>query len=152
VSRHSSFGKRQRENDKAKKKRDKAERRQALRAQGTSEVEYTTADAITGDLPTADEALAAMENRASAPRATIPARLFVGGLSRDTTTADLERIFGEHGTLADAVVMTDRGSGDSRGFGFVTYADRKDAASAIEKLDGLEVDGRNIRVNLSTER
>ena len=152
MSRHSSFGKRQRENDKAKKKRDKAERRQALRAQGTSEVEYTTADAITGDLPTADEALAAMENRASAPRATIPARLFVGGLSRDTTTADLERIFGEHGTLADAVVMTDRGSGDSRGFGFVTYADRKDAASAIEKLDGLEVDGRNIRVNLSTER
>ena len=152
MSRHSSFGKRQRENDKAKKKRDKAERRRAIRAQGTTEVEYTTADAINGELPTADEALAAMENRASAPRATIPSRLFVGGLSRDTTTADLERIFGEHGGVADAVVITDPGSGDSRGFGFVTFADRKDAAGAIEKLDGLEVQGRNIRVNLSTDR
>jgi len=152
VSRHNSFGKRQRENEKARKKRDKAEKRRQRRSMGTSEVEYTTADAITGDLPTADEALAAMETRASAPRATIPARLFVGGLSRDTTVEILNEHFGAHGELADAVVITDRDTGESRGFGFVTYADRRDAPKAIEALDGLEVDGRNIRVNLATER
>lgn len=152
MSRRSNFGKRDREQDKAKKQRDKADKRRARRARGSSEVEYTTADAITGALPTADEALAAMDDRQNAPRNTIPARLFVGGLSRETTQAELERLFGEHGELADAVVISDRDTGESRGFGFVTYADRKDAAGAISALDGAEVDGRYIRVNLATER
>jgi RNA recognition motif-containing protein len=152
VSRQNNFGKRQRETEKARKKRDKAERRRAKRARGTSEVEYTTAEAITGDLPTSEEALATMNDRKNAPRATIPARLFVGGLSRNTTTEELQRIFSEHGELADAIVISDRDTGESRGFGFVTYADRKDAAGAMEALDGAEIDGRNIRVNLATER
>jgi RNA recognition motif-containing protein len=152
VSRQNNYGKRQRESEKARKKREKAERRRAKRARGTSEVEYTTADAITGDLPTSEEALAAMNDRQSAPRATIPARLFVGGLSRSTTTEELERLFSEHGELSDAIVISDRDTGESRGFGFVTFADRKDAAGAMEALDGAEVDGRNIRVNLATER
>ncbi len=152
MSRGNDFGKRQRENEKARKKREKAERKRARRARGGSSVEIISADAITGDLPTAEEALAAMNDRASAPRATIPARLFVGGLSRSTTTEELERIFSEHGELADAIVISDRDTGESRGFGFVTYADRKDAAGAMEALDGAEIDGRNIRVNLATER
>ena len=111
-----------------------------------------TAEELIADLPTTEEAMEAMQHRKSAKRATIPARLFVGSLSRDTTTEDLERVFGEYGELADCVVIRDRATGESRGFGFVTYADRKVANGAIDALDGSVLDGRHIRVNVATER
>ena len=62
------LGKRQRENEKAKKKRDKARRRADNRARGGSEPEYISAEAITGDLPSIDEAMAAIADRKSADR------------------------------------------------------------------------------------
>ncbi len=55
-------------------------------------------------------------------------------------------------TVSEASVVTDRDSGHSRGFGFVTMTDRKDAPRAIETLDGSDLDGRNIVVNVATER
>ena len=149
-----SQGKRQREAEKARKKRAKAERRAERREQGPAEVEIVSAEEIVGDLPTASEALQAMAERASAPRAPagVPCRLFVGSLSWDTTTAKLRAVFEEHGTVTDAVIMVDRSTGQSRGFGFVTFADRKDAARAVELLDGAEVDGRTIAVSVATGR
>jgi len=81
-----------------------------------------------------------------------PCRLFVGGLSWDTTAAELRKLFGDVGEVVDAVIVTDRGTGESRGFGFVTMADRKIATKAMRELGGQEIDGRPIRIDIATER
>ena len=149
-----SAGKRQREADKARKKREKAERRAQRRADGPDETGPTTVEAMMGDLPTIDEAMAAMHQRARAPRpaAAIPSRLFVGSLSWDTTEASLQEAFERCGPVSDVVIVEDRDTGQSRGFGFVTMANGKDAAKAIEALNDTEIDGRRIVVNAATER
>ena len=80
-------------------------------------------------------------------------RLFVGNLSWDTQEDDLIAAFEQDGRRVDnARIMTDRDTGKSRGFGFVTMADRRDASKAIEGMDGAELDGREIVVNVATER
>jgi len=149
-----SQGKRQREAEKARKKREKAERRAERREMGAAEVEIVTAEEALGTAPSPTEAMRQMELRAAAPRAAsgIPCRLFVGSLNWDTTVETLREVFGKFGTVTDAAILTDRGTGRSRGFGFVTFANRKDAARAVETLDGSEVDGREIVVNVATER
>lgn len=149
-----SVGKRQREQDKARKKRDKADRRRERRERGPGEIEVVSAEDVTGELPSVGEALMAIQGRARAPRAAnaIPARLFVGGLSYDTTSDGLKDAFREFGPVSDAIVMTDRNTGSSRGFGFVTMENRKDAPKAIEGMNERELDGRTIFVNVATER
>lgn len=149
-----SVGKRQREAEKARKKKDKAERRWERRERGPGEVELTTAEEINGNLPSVGEALTAMQNRVENPRAAnaIPARLFVGGLSYDTTAEGLRTAFKKFGPVTDAVIVTDRNTGSSRGFGFVTMQNRKDAPKAIDGLNDEELDGRTIFVNVATER
>lgn len=96
----------------------------------------------------------AMEERAKRPRpaATIPSRLFVGSLSWDTTEEALNNLFSQCGEVTDVVILSDRNTGRSRGFGFVTFSDRKDGTRAIEQLDGWELDGRNIVVRVATGR
>jgi hypothetical protein len=155
MSRNSySQGKRQREVDKARKKREKAERRAERREQGPVAAEIVSAAEIVGQLPTSGEALLRMEERARAPQpaATVPCRLFVGSLSWDTTTEKLRTVFSELGTVTDAAIITDRGSGQSRGFGFVTFENRRDATRAVAQLNGVEIDGREIVVRVATER
>ena len=149
-----SQGKRQRDADKARKKRDKAERRAMRREQGPAEPEVITAEDVTGVLPTVEEAMRAIHERATTKSVptTIPCRLFVGSLSNECTTATLTAAFEAFGPVTDSVVVSDRDTGRSKGFGFVTMADRKHAASAIEQLDGSELDGRHIVVNIATER
>ncbi len=124
------------------------------REEGRGEVPITTAEEHLSDLPSSDEALRAMQERASAPRraAAVPCRLFVGSLSWETTADDLRSVFSEHGPVADAVVLTDHNTGRSRGFGFVTMEDRRDAARAVSALDGSELHGRTIAVNVATSR
>jgi RNA recognition motif-containing protein len=146
-----SAGKRQRDSDKARKKREKAERRMRRRREGPGEVPISSADEVTGDLQAAEEAV--REARAAqGDKRTIPCRLFVGSLSWGTSEEDLRTAFGEYGKVADAVVVQDRDTGRSRGFGFVTFEDRKDASRAIGQLDGAELDGRTIVVKVATER
>jgi len=147
-------GKRQRETSKARKKEAKADRRARKRDQGPREIPIVSAEEMTGALPSVAEAMAAIEAPAPTARRskTFPIRLFVGGLSFDTNNADLAAAFEEHGEVLEAVVVTDRDTGRSRGFGFVTMADRREATVAIEALDGSELQGRNIAVNLATER
>jgi len=147
-----SQGKRRREADKARKNREKAERRMQKREDGPGEVPITTAEEYVGDMSSTDDALLAMEERASAPRraASVPCRLFVGSLSWETTADDLRSAFSEYGQVADAVVLAERDTGRSRGFGFVTMEDRKDAARAVDGLDGSELNGRTIAVNVAT--
>jgi RNA recognition motif-containing protein len=146
--------KRAREAEKARKKREKADRRADRRDRGPGEIEIVSASDMTGDLPTISEALQQMERGGGESRsaATIPCRLFVGGLSWNLSSGDLREVFEEVGEVVDCVVMTDRATGRSRGFGFVTMADRKIAQKVIDELNGAEVDGRRIVVNIATER
>ena len=149
-----SMGKRQRDVEKARKKKDKAERRARKRERGKGEVPVTTAEEMNSGLPTIAEAMAALEGNQTANRgaSAIPCRLFVGSLSWDTSREVLEQAFLKFGPVQDAVVVLDRDTGRSRGFGFVTMADRKHAAQAVDQMDGAEIDGRRIVVNVATER
>ena len=72
-------------------------------------------------------------------------KLYVGNLAWATTDEDLQNTFSEYGTVASAVVITERDSGRSRGFGFVEMEDGAD--EAIEALNGQDLQGRAIRVN-----
>ena len=77
-------------------------------------------------------------------------KVFVGNLSFDTTREELEALFAPIGEISDVFVPLDRDSGRPRGFAFVTYASGDSATQAIQKLDGVELGGRNLRVNEAT--
>ncbi len=79
-------------------------------------------------------------------------RLFVGGLSWGTDDEGLRQAFETFGEVTDVKVITDRETGRSRGFGFVTFTDDSAANNAINEMDGTELDGRMIRVNEAQER
>ena len=79
-------------------------------------------------------------------------KLFVGGLSWNTDDVGLKSAFAEFGSVVDAKVITDRDTGRSRGFGFVTFDVGDDAAEAQSQLDGATLDGRTVRVNYAEER
>ena len=76
-------------------------------------------------------------------------KLFVGSLSWDTNDEGLRSAFGAHGEISEAVVITDRDTGRSRGFGFVTFDDDEAADKAVAALNGTELDGRTIRVDVA---
>lgn len=79
-------------------------------------------------------------------------KLFVGGLSFDTNDNGLKESFEKFGEVVEAKVITDRDSGRSRGFGFVTLADDGAADKAIEDMNGSELDGRSLTVNVARNR
>lgn len=79
-------------------------------------------------------------------------RLFVGNLAFQTTEEDLRNAFAAHGSVVDAKIITDRETGRSRGFGFLTMANDQEAAKAIEAMNGAMIDGRALRVNEAEER
>jgi len=79
-------------------------------------------------------------------------KLFVGGLSWDTTDDGLRQAFASYGEISEAKVITDRDTGRSRGFGFVTFAQDEDAKTAMAKMDGTSLDGKNIKVNEAQEK
>ncbi|MFT5142648.1 MAG: RNA recognition motif-containing protein [Thalassolituus oleivorans] len=78
-------------------------------------------------------------------------KLYVGNLPWRTTDADLEDLFASHGTVESAVVITDRETGRSRGFGFVEMEDAG-ATAAMDALDGFDIGGRALRVNEANDR
>lgn len=78
--------------------------------------------------------------------------LYVGNLAFGTRSSDLETLFAPHGVVNKAQVVSDRESGRSRGFGFVEMASSEDAASAISALNGHNLDGRDLTVNLAKGR
>ena len=151
-----SFGKRQRELEREKKKQDKEARKRDRAANGGN-IPIATVEELQGggNIMSIDEVMQSMqgsEEGSGQPQRTIPSRLFVGGLSWDVNTDKLRATFEAVGRVADAVVMVDRDTGDSRGFGFVTMADRRDATEAIKRLDGADLDGRTLVVRQETER
>ena len=76
-------------------------------------------------------------------------KLFVGGLSFSTSTERLREVFEQAGAVESAAVVTDRDTGRSRGFGFVEMATAAEADTAVKKLNGQEVDGRTLKVELA---
>ena len=79
-------------------------------------------------------------------------KIFVGNLSFDTTSADLEALFAQAGTCESAAVITDRDTGRSRGFGFVEMSSQSEASKAVSELNGRDVGGRQINVAEARER
>ena len=79
-------------------------------------------------------------------------KMYVGNLSFQTTSQDLQDVFAQHGEVTDVHLPTDRESGRPRGFAFVTMGSKEGMESAIKSLDGTDLDGRNIKVNEARPR
>lgn len=79
-------------------------------------------------------------------------KLFVGNLPFSTTSEQLEELFSQIGACESASVVTDRDSGQSRGFGFVEMASEDDATRAVDALNGHDLGGRKLTVNEARER
>jgi len=79
-------------------------------------------------------------------------KLYVGNLSFDVTENDLNDAFAAHGTVTEVSLMMDRASGRSRGFGFVTMSTEEEAQKAIAALNGTELKGRALTVNVARPR
>jgi RNA recognition motif-containing protein len=150
-----SAGKQQRERDKERKKQEKAQRRLENRGGGGNIPTATVEELQGGNLLSIEEVMRSMQGGPEAeaePARTIPSRLFVGGLDWRITDAELRLQLEKIGPVDDAVVVIDRDTGDSRGFGFVTMTDRKDAAEAIRQLNGVQLEGRTLVVRQAEER
>ena len=80
------------------------------------------------------------------------AKLYVGNLSFDTTTEDLEKMFADSGTVQSTNIIEDRDTGRSRGFAFVEMSNDEEAQNAITSLNGKEIDGRALLVNEAKPR
>jgi RNA recognition motif-containing protein len=79
-------------------------------------------------------------------------KLYVGNLSYNTTSSDLEQLCAQHGTVQSAEIIQDRDTGRSKGFGFVQMGSDAEAQAAIAALHGQEVDGRALTVNEAKPR
>jgi cold-inducible RNA-binding protein len=79
-------------------------------------------------------------------------KLYVGNLSFQTSSDDLQQLFGQAGTVESAAVVEDRETGRSRGFGFVEMSSPEEGQAAIQKFNGQEVGGRALNVNEAKPR
>ncbi|MFN8625105.1 MAG: RNA-binding protein [Candidatus Binatia bacterium] len=79
-------------------------------------------------------------------------KLYVGNLAFEVTNRDLEELFAQAGSCESIAIITDRATGQSRGFGFVEMGSNADAQKAIEQLNGHELKGRALKVNEAREQ
>lgn len=151
----STLAKRAREDKRTQKARDKEQRRLEKRnAPARGEPEIVSASDIIGYVRPVEDVLLSMRGDLHVQRSApaIPAKLFVGSLHGSTTSSQLRSHFEPHCPILEAVVITDRSTGASRNFGFVTLTDRKAAATVIKALDDSELDGNHIVVSVATEK
>lgn len=88
----------------------------------------------------------------NAIRAMSSSKLFIGGLSSNVNEEALSEAFSSFGDVDDAIIITDRDTGRSKGFGFVTFADSEAASTAMRSMDGQSLNGRNISVGFATDK
>lgn len=74
-------------------------------------------------------------------------KLFIGNIDWKTTDEELQKLFAEYGEVEEAIIIKDKFSGRSKGFGFVTFTNAEEADKAIETLNGYDLNGRKIAVN-----
>jgi RNA recognition motif-containing protein len=79
-------------------------------------------------------------------------RIYVGNLSFHSTEQSVRDAFAEFGVVTDVHLVTDRATGQARGFGFVTMSTAQEAQGAIQGMNGVSLDGRALRVNEAEER
>jgi RNA recognition motif-containing protein len=79
-------------------------------------------------------------------------KLYVGNLSFETTENDLQDLFAQYGTVNEVALMTDRATGRSRGFAFVTMGSSAEGEAAVAAISGKQVGGRNLTVNEARPR
>ena len=79
-------------------------------------------------------------------------RIYVGNLPYSATADEVRELFEQHGTVQNVDLINDRETGQPRGFGFVEMGSPADAEAAIAALDGKQLDGRTIKVNIAQER
>ena len=79
-------------------------------------------------------------------------KLFVGNMSWNTDEETLRNEFSNFGTIEDCKLITDRETGRSRGFGFITFTEKADGQNAMEAMNGKQLDGRDLNVNEANER
>jgi hypothetical protein len=147
-------GKRERQDEQVRRRLDKERRRHEKREMGPREVPIESAPEHADAGPSVEDIMRMLERGGVPDRsaAALPSRLFVGGLAQDVTENELRNAFGQYGEVADCIVMRDRDTRASRGFGFVTMADRRDAPRAIAALHGTDLMGRSLVVNVATDR
>jgi len=75
--------------------------------------------------------------------------IYVGNIAWKITEEDLEAAFSEYGTVVSAKIITDKETGKSKGFGFVEMASEEEGTAAIEALNGAELEGRGLKVNVA---
>ena len=147
-----SGGKRQREADRDRKKKDKEyrlRRNRDMRAQGLGPEVVTTAEVLP-EVKLEDIVLGVPPRP---KRGSVgPTKLFVGGLSWDTSSEGLRTAFAKFGAIIEATVIPDRETGRSRGFGFVTFENPRDADEAVKQMNGAELDSRTLKVNRAEAR
>ena len=88
----------------------------------------------------------------SSRKSLMNTKLYVGNLSYNTTENDLQDAFAAHGTVVEANLLMDRVTGKPRGFGFITMSTPEEAQKAIDSLNGTELDGRALTVNVARPR
>lgn len=156
MSRAFSGGKRNREASRDLKKRQKEERlrrNRELRAQG---IDPDMTDGVAAEaepLPEVKLEDIVISVASESRRANFgPTKLFVGGLGPQTTAADLRAFFAKFGEVVEAIVVPNRSTGQSRGFGFVSYQSSAAADEAIKGANGVELDGHPLKVNRAEAR
>lgn len=82
----------------------------------------------------------------------MPKKLYVGNLNFNTDSASLENLFSQYGGIVSVNIITDRMTGRARGFAFVEMESDSAAQSAVSGLNGVELDGRQLRVDIAQER
>lgn len=156
---HHSAAKRQRDRAKQEKQARKRSRK-AMRGGDGLSTDEMAAPPVKGG--TDEEVQAAIERamnpgkhraRMSRSEGSSGTRLFVGNLDFDASEADLKELFSKAGyTVVDARIVTDRQTGESRGFAFVGLSGDDNARKAIEDLDGADLNGRPLRVNPADQK
>lgn len=158
MNRNFSGGKRAREMERDRKKKEKEERlrrNRELRAQGIDpgmdEDQALAEGAPPLETVNLEDIVVGVPTRPKT-RGIGPMKLFVGGLSWQSNEQDVRTAFEPFGPVSEVIIVLDRNTGRSRGFGFVTFERAEDANNAIAKMNGAELDGRTLKVNRAEGR
>jgi RNA recognition motif-containing protein len=155
MSRHFSGGKRNREANRDLKKRQKEERLRRNREMRARGIDPDMMDVSAGPSALPEVKLEDVVISV-APRSRQvefgPTKLFVGGFGPSTTVGDLRTFFSRFGELVDVIIVPNRSTGQSRGFGFVSYRSAAAADEAINGMNGVELDGHPLRVDRAETR
>ncbi len=142
--------KRDREAARDRKKQEKEERLRRNRSSSSQGFAAGDRDIVAPMPQLAEVKLEDINISGVAPRgpksAKGPTKLFVGGLDWNTEQEQLKAAFSSFGPLREVTVVSDRYTGRSRGFGFVTFENPADAAVALKQMNGADLDGRSLRV------